>query len=66
MDGASLLPVLALDIQKGDNILDLCSSPGGKTLSMLQTMLPGKVYEFGLIKTQLHFNSKLCCFFAER
>lgn len=42
MDGASLLPVLALDIKKDDTILDLCSSPGGKTVSMLQTMLPGK------------------------
>jgi 16S rRNA C967 or C1407 C5-methylase (RsmB/RsmF family) len=42
MDGASLLPVIALDIQKDDLILDLCSSPGGKTLAMLQTMLPSK------------------------
>jgi len=40
MDGASLLPVLALDIKKEEKILDLCSSPGGKTVCMLQTMLP--------------------------
>jgi len=38
-----LLPVLALDIQKGDTVLDLCAAPGGKTLAMLQTMLPSKV-----------------------
>lgn len=42
MDGASLLPIFALDIKKGDKILDLCSSPGGKALAMLQTLLPGK------------------------
>lgn len=40
MDGASILPIFAMDIQKDDTILDLCSSPGGKTLAMLQTLLP--------------------------
>lgn len=43
MDGASLLPIFALDIKKGDKILDLCSSPGGKALAMLQTLLPGNI-----------------------
>ena len=43
MDASSILPVLAMDIQKGDNILDICASPGGKTLVMLQTMLPGTI-----------------------
>lgn len=43
MDASSIFPILAMDIQKGDNILDLCASPGGKTLVMLQTMLPGTV-----------------------
>lgn len=42
IDGASLLPVFALDIKKDDVILDLCASPGGKTLVMLQTLLPSK------------------------
>lgn len=37
---SSILPVLAMNIQKDDVILDLCASPGGKTLVMLQTMLP--------------------------
>lgn len=43
MDGASLLPVLALGPEKGDLVLDLCASPGGKSLALLQTMLIGKI-----------------------
>jgi 16S rRNA C967 or C1407 C5-methylase (RsmB/RsmF family) len=44
MDGASLLPVLALGIEKGDTVLDLCASPGGKSLAILQTMLIGDLF----------------------
>ncbi|XP_029474087.1 5-methylcytosine rRNA methyltransferase NSUN4 [Rhinatrema bivittatum] len=36
MDAASILPVLALNIQPGDVVLDLCAAPGGKTLALLQ------------------------------
>ncbi len=43
LDASSVLPVLVMDIQKDDVILDLCASPGGKTLVMLQTMLPRKI-----------------------
>jgi len=35
-----VLPVLALDLQPGDAVLDMCAAPGGKTLSILQTLMP--------------------------
>ncbi|CAB1436627.1 unnamed protein product [Pleuronectes platessa] len=37
MDAASVLPCLALDVQEGHNVLDLCAAPGGKALTLLQT-----------------------------
>ncbi len=37
-DPASALPVLALDPQPGDRILDLCSAPGGKTTHLAARM----------------------------
>ena len=39
MDAACLLPVLALDIQRGDDVLDICAAPGGKTLAILQVII---------------------------
>lgn len=43
MDGGSVLPVLALGIKYGDNVLDMCAAPGGKSLLMLQTLLPARL-----------------------
>uniref|UniRef100_A0A8C5Q5B5 5-cytosine rRNA methyltransferase NSUN4 n=1 Tax=Leptobrachium leishanense TaxID=445787 RepID=A0A8C5Q5B5_9ANUR len=37
MDAASLLPVLALDVPPGSDVLDMCAAPGGKTLALLLT-----------------------------
>lgn len=42
MDAGSVLPVIALDLQPGCEVLDLCSAPGGKSYCILQTMLPGE------------------------
>jgi len=41
MDAASLLPVIMLGMRKDDAVLDMCAAPGGKTLAILQTLLPG-------------------------
>jgi len=41
LDGASILPVLALNIKPGDKILDLCAAPGGKSLAMAQCLIAG-------------------------
>jgi len=38
---ASLCPVLALNPSFGDNVLDMCASPGGKTSYMAQLMKNG-------------------------
>jgi hypothetical protein len=43
MDAASLLPVLALGLRKGEHVLDMCAGPGGKSLAIMQTLLPARL-----------------------
>lgn len=40
MNGSSILPPLMLNIQPNEKIFDACSSPGGKALLLLQTLIP--------------------------
>ena len=40
---ASMLPALCLDVQDGENILDLCSAPGGKASQILERNKNGVV-----------------------
>ncbi|CAG5117455.1 unnamed protein product [Candidula unifasciata] len=38
MDAASVIPVIALDVQPTDKVLDLCAAPGGKSYTILQSL----------------------------
>lgn len=40
LNGASILPPIALDVQPGDRVLDACSGPGTKALVLLQILHP--------------------------
>ncbi|XP_058804927.1 5-methylcytosine rRNA methyltransferase NSUN4 [Phymastichus coffea] len=40
LDGASILPVLSLDLKPGDRLLDMCAAPGGKLMIALQSLIP--------------------------
>lgn len=40
LDAASILPPLMLNVQPGDVVLDACAAPGGKSLILLQSLLP--------------------------
>ncbi|KAM8894643.1 tRNA (cytosine(34)-C(5))-methyltransferase, mitochondrial isoform 2-T2 [Spinachia spinachia] len=40
LNAASLLPVLALEVEDGEKVLDLCSAPGGKALAIMQCATP--------------------------
>ena len=51
MNASSLLPVIALNLQPGDKVLDLCAAPGGKSLAILLTMLPGTIHTVGSLIT---------------
>lgn len=42
LDGGSVLPVLALDLNADDKVLDMCAAPGGKSLLIAQTKRFGR------------------------
>lgn len=43
MDAASVLPVIALDVRPNDRVLDICAAPGGKSLTIAQCLIAGKI-----------------------
>ncbi|RWS03221.1 5-methylcytosine rRNA methyltransferase NSUN4-like protein, partial [Dinothrombium tinctorium] len=44
LDGASVLPVLALDVNVKDTVADFCAAPGGKALSLMLTFKPSLLF----------------------
>lgn len=42
-DGASILPPLMLNVKPGDEVFDACAAPGGKSLILLQSLIPKTV-----------------------
>ncbi|XP_009695179.1 PREDICTED: putative methyltransferase NSUN3, partial [Cariama cristata] len=40
LNAASLLPVLALEVKDGEDVLDACAAPGGKSVAVLQCACP--------------------------
>ncbi|NXK86146.1 NSUN3 protein, partial [Formicarius rufipectus] len=44
LNAASLLPVLALGVKDGEEVLDLCAAPGGKAVAVLQCANPGRLH----------------------
>lgn len=41
LNAASVLAVLALGVESGEKVLDMCAAPGGKSIAMLQYAWPG-------------------------
>ncbi|KAJ8927575.1 hypothetical protein NQ314_019940 [Rhamnusium bicolor] len=54
MDGGSTLPVLALGLKPGHKVLDMCASPGGKSLLAIQTLYPDCVVSNDVSNSRLN------------
>jgi 16S rRNA (cytosine967-C5)-methyltransferase len=60
-DEASQLVTYILDPKPGEQILDACAAPGGKTSHMAQRMEnQGEIYALDLIKGKLGFIEEMC------
>ncbi|XP_003219183.1 tRNA (cytosine(34)-C(5))-methyltransferase, mitochondrial [Anolis carolinensis] len=44
LNAASLLAVLALEVENGEKVLDMCAAPGGKSIATLQCAWPGLLH----------------------
>lgn len=54
MDGGSVLPVLALDLKPGCTMLDMCASPGGKSLLAIQSLYPSYLVSNDISQSRLN------------
>lgn len=54
MDGGSILPILALNVKPGNRILDMCASPGGKSLLAIQTLYPISIVSNDVSQSRLN------------
>ncbi|MEK7356924.1 MAG: RsmB/NOP family class I SAM-dependent RNA methyltransferase [Bdellovibrionota bacterium] len=41
MDPASIFPAVALEVKTGDEVLDMCAAPGGKSLVLAESLIEG-------------------------
>lgn len=62
LDGASVLPVLSLDLKPGDTLLDMCAAPGGKTLIAFQSLFAGLIVANDIQESRIN---KLNSFISE-
>ncbi|XP_028582622.2 tRNA (cytosine(34)-C(5))-methyltransferase, mitochondrial isoform X2 [Podarcis muralis] len=44
LNAASVLAVLALEVENGEKVLDMCAAPGGKSIATLQYAWPGLLH----------------------
>lgn len=61
LDGGSIVPVLALNMQPGDSILDMCAAPGGKSLLITQCGQFGESLCFLVLIIHIWTSDKLVC-----
>lgn len=54
LDAASILPPLMLNVQTDEIVLDACAAPGGKSLIMLQSLLPGMLVCNDSAQSRIH------------
>ena len=40
INGGSIFPLLMLNLQPGEKVFDACAAPGGKSLMLMQTLIP--------------------------